>query len=299
MSRDLFSKYIWIIDTIKRHGRISRRELDSLWRRSSYSQGEGLPRRTFYNYRTAIEQLFGITIMCDPVTFEYYIGDQSIAGGGNVTDWMLNSAAINNSLADASAIADRIFVEDVPSAREHLASVITALKEYHPIVFTYHPYTRSTPNTGVVIEPYFLKIFRQRWYVTGRNTRQNVIKTYALDRMSNLSVQSEVFEMPVDFSPAVYARDSFGIIFNQGNTYQVSLKCDPRRAKYLRALPLHHSQNEMVGDGYSVFTYRLKLTPDLVQELVSLGPSVTVLSPPELKAMVVKELTATLANYNQ
>ena len=66
MSSNLLARYIWIVDTIRRHGRISRSELDAKWRRSQFSDnGEGLPRRTFYNYRQAIEELFNVSLTFD------------------------------------------------------------------------------------------------------------------------------------------------------------------------------------------------------------------------------------------
>ena len=40
MARNLLNRYIWIIDTIHRHGRITRSELNELWKKSSYSNGE-------------------------------------------------------------------------------------------------------------------------------------------------------------------------------------------------------------------------------------------------------------------
>ena len=79
----------------------------------------------------------------------------------------------------------------------------------------------------------------------------------------------------------------------------VKLKVEARQAKYFRALPLHPSQEEMVNDKYSIFTYRLRITPDFVSELLSYGPRITVLSPPELKTMVLSDLRAALANYTR
>ncbi|WP_278434870.1 exo-beta-N-acetylmuramidase NamZ domain-containing protein [Muribaculum intestinale] len=37
MSRDLFSRYIWLIDTIKRYGALTREQINQLWIRSSFS----------------------------------------------------------------------------------------------------------------------------------------------------------------------------------------------------------------------------------------------------------------------
>ncbi|MDE7237544.1 MAG: WYL domain-containing protein, partial [Paramuribaculum sp.] len=78
MSQNLFNRYIWLVDTIRRHGRITRSELNRLWVRSSFSDGtdRGIPRRTFYNYRNAIAELFGVDILYDPATYEYSISSE-------------------------------------------------------------------------------------------------------------------------------------------------------------------------------------------------------------------------------
>lgn len=298
MSKDLFNRYIWLIDTIKRYGHITREELNVRWKKSPFSNGEPLPRRTFYNYRMAIEDLFKVNIECNPSTFEYYIDEGDTYNEG-VTNWLLNTTAMSNVLSESRDISNRIFIEDVPSAREFLATVIDALKEYHQIKFTYQPYSRTNATPDIIVEPYFLKIFRQRWYVTGRNIKEDKIKTYALDRMKDVVVLQELFEMPEDFDAESYTKYSFGVIFSQGEVKNVSIKTDSRQAKYLRALPLHQSQQEMIHDTYSIFNYRLRITPDFVQELLSHGPSITVLDPPELKAMVVTSLEESLANYKK
>lgn len=297
MSRNLLGKYIWIIDTIVRYGTITRERLNELWMRSRYSDGSPLPRRTFYTYRQAIEDLFNITIECNPATYEYSIKG---AGGhdGSVTDWLLNSATISDVLSGVRDISSRVFLEDVPSARDHLATVTEGLRGNHPLRFTYHPYTRVNPTRGVVVEPYFLKIFRQRWYVTGRNVKDDTIKTYALDRMTDVTLDESTFTIPPHFDAEEFVADAFGIIFTQGTTHHVAIRADSHQAKYLRALPLHRSQSEVIHDNYSIFYYNLKLTTDFVQELLSLGPNIKVISPPELRAMIVDSLRASLAQYD-
>ena len=50
MAKDTLSRYVWIVDTIRRYGRISRRELNECWARSRFANGETeIPRRTFFN----------------------------------------------------------------------------------------------------------------------------------------------------------------------------------------------------------------------------------------------------------
>ena len=219
MSHNLLGRYVWIIDTIRRYGSITLRKLNELWQKSAVSDGQPLPRRTFYNYRLAIAELFNITIASNPSTYEYYIDAEE--SRESITDWLLNSAAMSNVLSTVSDVSDLIFLEDIPSARLYLSQVVSALRDRHPVRFTYRPYTRSTATPGVVVEPYFLKIFRQRWYMTGRNTADGRIKTYALDRMEEVRVDEAVFTPDPAFDAGAYVRDAFGIIFSQGETKEV------------------------------------------------------------------------------
>lgn len=297
MSSGLLNKYIWLVDTIRRYGRISRKELDRLWRMSPFSQGECMPRRTFYDYRNAVAELFNIEIKCDLSTYEYYIDEGTDPHGEGLANWLFNTAALNDMLSGSRAVADRIFLEDVPSARPHLADVVDALKARHPVRFDYNPYTRSTPTRDVVLRPYLVKIFRQRWYVAGLEMASGRVKTYALDRISRLSTLPETFDDDADFDPEEYFRHSFGIVVTHGEVRDVKIRADARQAKYLRALPLHHSQSEVVHDDYSIFSYRLRLSDDLVEELLSHGPAIEVLEPRELRAMVRDRLEKALEAY--
>lgn len=296
MANDLLSRYIWLIDTIRSYRRITRDELNSRWRRSRFSTGENLPRRTFYNYRQAIEDLFQINIGYDPRTFEYFI-EADDTHNESMTNWLLNSAAMNNVLSESRHVSDRIFLENVPSAREHLSLIIEAIKDPRAIRFTYQTFSRVNPTPGIMLEPYLLKIFRQRWYVAGRNVKEDTVKTYALERMTDVNLLPDRFTFPEDFDPESYFNDSFGIMVDRSEVRDVALRTDKRQAKYFRALPLHHSQQEMVHDDFSIFRYHIRLTQDFVQELLSYGPRITVLEPPELRAMITTSLRESLAAY--
>lgn len=296
MARESINRCVWLVDTIKRYGRITRKQLDECWQRSPYSGGRPLSRRTFCNHRDAVEELFNIRIECDRISYEYYIADED-SHNESVTNWLLNSVSLNNVLSGSREISDRIFVEEVPSAREFLSTVITSLKQHHPIKFTYRPYTRSVPTRGVVLEPYFLKLFKQRWYVVGHHVAEDRIKTYALDRMKDVTALNDTFTPDPGFDAATYFKDSYGIVVTQSDVKKVVLKVDSRQAKYFAALPLHHSQYQTVSDSYSLFTMWLRITDDFVEELLSHGPRITVLEPAELRARMKRELGDALANY--
>lgn len=296
MRPDSLTKYIWIIDTISAHGHISRAELSDLWLRSPLSDGNPIPHRTFFTYRRDIERIFGIDILCN-AAYEYYIDKPQGASGEAFRDWMLDSYALRHAMTDARDISERIVVEKVPSARNHLSPLIDAIRHTKVVRFTYSGYTRPFPDKGITLTPYFLRLYRQRWYVIGARRGDGEVRTYALDRISDLEITTATFTMPADPDPELYFRDIYGITYSHGETRTIKLKVKPYYANYLRGLPLHPSQTEQIYSDGSIFTYKMKITPDLVRDLVGIGPDITVLEPRALVLQVKEQLLATLANY--
>ena len=297
MARNLINRYVWLVDTISRFGRITLKDLNEAWLRSDISEGKPLARRTFFHYRDAVEEMFDINIQCDKSTFEYYISDAGNESNARLRSWVVDSVSMSGTLSNAHDISGRIMLENVPSAREHLPVIIDAMKQNRRICFSYKSYMRTKPTDGIVLEPYFVKIFKQLWYVIGLNVKDGLVKTYALDRMSCLNLQQETFVMPQNINPSEFFKDCFGIITNQNSAKRIVLRVEPTQAKYLRALPLHHSQQEVVHDQYSIFSYKMRITYDLKEEIMSHGASIEVLEPKELKTLIRTELEQALKNY--
>ncbi len=295
--RNTLNCYLWLVDTIRRYGHITLADLSRQWKLSPLSGGEPLARRTFHTYRAAAEQLLGVTIACNRSTYEYYIEDSG-DNGRNIQDWLLDSMALSDALRNAGDISSRVVLENVPSAREHLPMLLDALKQNICIQFDYKAYTRARSTMGIVLEPYFVKIFKQVWYVIGYNVKDKKIKTYALDRMSDLTLLAgKTFDMPDGFSPSEFFADCFGITTNQNQAKHIVLRAESTQAKYFRAVPLHHSQREEVHDTYSVFHYHMRITYDLREELLSHGSAIEVIRPPELRTMIRDELQRALKQY--
>ena len=296
--RNLISVYIWIVDTIQRYGAITLAQLNDLWVKSALGDGNPIPRRTFFHYRDAIEEMFNISLKCNRSTFEYYIDEEESENDSRMQQWLLDSMSMSGMLTNSRDISHRIVLENVPSARQYLSVVIDAMRDNQRIKFSYKSYKRVNAVDGIVIEPYFVKIFKQLWYVVGMNVKDGIIKTYALDRMSKLVITPETFKMPEGFDPADFFKDCFGIITSHTAPKDIVLRVSTTQAKYFRALPLHPSQQEEIHDAYSIFRYKMRLTYDLKEEIMSHGSDVEVVSPPELKAQITSELKKALSNYN-
>lgn len=125
------------------------------------------------------------------------------------------------------------------------------------------------------------------------------LRTYALDRVTEMEVTPTKFKMPRGMTMATYFGNIVGITSSKAPAREVVIQTSATRAKYLRALPLHHTQQEEAHDFYSIFRYRLKINYELVSELMAMGPDVTVIAPRELRLMLLDRLRCTFANYQQ
>lgn len=285
MAKDLFNRYIWLVDTIYRADGITFEEINEKWLRNSMSEGLDLPLKTFHNHRKAIEDMFDINIVCDKRGgYKYYIENADDMEKGGVRTWLLNTFAVNNLINESHHLKRRIVFEQIPSGQNFLTPVIEAMRDGMSIEIKYKSFWRQDEYTTEV-EPYFVKVFKQRWYLIARNKIKDAIRIYALDRIRALSQTGNAFVMPKDFSPEEYFYNSFGII-SQDNCLPeiVELKVYGMQKEYFRTLPLHHSQEEVENaDGYSIFRYYLSPTYDFIQEILSHGCEVEVLSPQHLR----------------
>lgn len=51
MAANLFGRYVWLIDTLRRYKRLTFQEISELWQESGLGYGEELPLRTFHNHQ--------------------------------------------------------------------------------------------------------------------------------------------------------------------------------------------------------------------------------------------------------
>lgn len=295
MAKDKIAYYIWIVDTILKHGRITKNDLNELWVKSPYSGGNPMADRTFYKYRRGIEESFSIEILCDQ-DGSYRIDSNESPYVKQFTDWTLNNSAATSVMQQLGSSSGRVEIEDIPSAREFLPIVSQAMSKNHMVVFTYAGFARSRPEVGILFAPYFLKLYKQRWYMFGEKDGGG-LRTYALDRVTEMEVTPTKFKMPRGIRMENYFGHIVGITSSKAPVREVIIQTTSTRAKYLRALPLHHSQQEEVHDFYSVFRYRLKINYELISELMAMGPDVTVIAPRELQMMLIDRLRNTLNNY--
>ena len=238
MAKDTFTRYIWLVDTIYRADGITFEEINEKWLRSSMSDGQDIPLKTFHNHRNAIEEIFDISIVCDRRNgYRYYVENADDMKKGGVRTWLLNTFAVNNLINESHRLKRRILFERIPSGQKHLTTIIEAMRDGHTLEMTYRSFWRQDSYTAEV-EPYFVKIFRQRWYMVARNTAKDALRIYALDRVQEMRETDNSFTYPKDFDPEEYFCDCFGIIHDDNCPPEiVELKVFGTQREYFRTLP--------------------------------------------------------------
>lgn len=255
-----------------------------------------MPDRTFYHYRRSIEEIFNLEIKCDRAG-RYYLNLPNTGRSHALMNWLLDSMAVSSAINENQPGDERIEIEDVPSAREYLPLVLEAIRDSVKLCFTYAGFSRSRAETKIMFQPYFLKRYKQRWYMIGLKEKGESIRTYALDRVKEMQLIREEFEKPGSITLEEMFGNIVGVTTSKAPVRIVKLKTTPIQAKYFRALPLHPSQTEETHDNYSIFTYKLQLNYELAHEILSLGDAVKVLEPKELELMVVNQLKDALKQY--
>lgn len=288
MSKQLLTRYIWLVDTIYQAGYegITLSEISDKWRNNvRMSKGDFYNWRTFMRHKNDVLELFGVDIGCHKSNNAYYIverGDLSDSSG--FRRWLIETLSVNNRLNESAQLKDRILLETNPSGGECLATILEAMRDSCMLTFDYHPFWMEDKVSNLYhVEPFALKVFKRRWYLLGRYDGKK-LKIYALDRMSNIDIEFNKFELPADFSAEAYFSTCFGIFVGDEPPQIIRLKVKAKQANYLRTLPLHSSQKEVeCTDKYSVFTYFLRPTFDFIQELLTMGDQIEVLEPKSLR----------------
>lgn len=279
-------KYTWLIETIRRAGKITHKELSDKWESNKeLSDSNPLPRATFNRWRDAIFEQFGIIIDCQKTGgYMYFIANPEDIDEDKLKKWMLDSFAVGNVIGENLALKDRILVDEIPSGRDHLTTIMEAMKENRVVNITYRPFTKSQSYT-FPIEPYCVKLFENRWYVLAHNTHYDDIRLYGLDRVESAQVTSETFKLPKSFRASEYFSTSYGIVLeNREKPEKIVIRANEDHKHYLNSLPIHHSQ-KLIEDCGEYADYELFLAPtyDFVMKLLQAGAMVEVIEPSHLR----------------
>ena len=293
----LLNRYVWFVTTIYNRGPISLADLQLRYE-SHFGRGEELSERQFHRYTDAVEELFDIEIKYSRSRRGYVISDREGIDNMGMRKWLLQTFSVNSVLHESQELKNRILLENIPSGQHHLTTIVDTMREGVKLSMVYQSFGAEKPSTFDV-EPWCVKLFEQRWYMLGMSDK---LRIYALDRIKALEPTERKFKLPKKFDAAKFFEDYYGIIIGDEDfdVEPVALKVDSWQSKYLRTLPLHHTQVEVErNEEYSIFEYHLCPSFDFRQKLLSMGETVEVLAPQLLRDNIFKSVGYMSENYNK
>lgn len=259
-----------------------------------YSYNFNISKRTFQRDIDDISFLFNIDIEYNKSRKVYEIKDNSNKG---ITQKMIEAFETLDALNLSTKVSKFIhFEKRKPQGTANLKDLICAIKETKQVQFEYKKFWQDETSTRQV-EPYTLKEFKQRWYLIAKDKGDNEIKSFGLDRISELISQNIKFTYPQDFDIEKYYFHCFGIISpNADKPEEIILSFTAYQGKYIKSFPLHASQ-EILIDTEEEFRIKLMLyiTHDLFMELLSYGQNIKILAPPSL----IDKYKATIAQIQK
>ena len=299
MGSKTINRYIWLLDVLLQKKKLTFEEVSDLWEKSCLGDGNPLPLRTFHQHKSAIEEMFGVEIKCNPSDgYHYYISDPEIFKKDRTKHWLFNSFTLSNLIIAGHNMEDRILFEDIPHGTEYLQTVIEAMQQSKVLEIDYQPF--SGEHNIYHLAPYAMKVYNRRWYVVGKLSESGGIRNIALDRLVDMQMTDVSFKVPKSFNAEKYYANSVGIFVNDELKPQtVRIKVYGRNVEYIRSLPLHKSQEEVLTKNgeYSEFKYKVCLTPELTTQLLAMGENAEVLEPQELREMMKKRTTKMINLY--
>ena len=120
---------------------------------------------------------------------------------------------------------------------QFMEPILRAMEKNHQVIMDYQSYDWSTAST-INVEPYFLRLFKHRWYLIGKNTERGHIRNYPLDRIQKITDTENKFNSPKKFTAHNHLRLLCNLITDDDLKRINNLKTTSEQAPYLRNLPL-------------------------------------------------------------
>ena len=307
--------YCWLIALLEsRH--LTFQEIVDEWEEASANKDhEQLTLRTFHRYRTAISSQFGISVECDKSDgYRYYVRRDKVECN-ETTEWMLSSMRLA-SLGEQLKYHNKVMLDTPPYNSEYLDDILRAIDKHYLLKFKY--VSAFGAESDIVLQPAFLRYFKQRWYVIGVKNlgeeqraerdgldERKLVRCLPFDRISYLKVICEDHPLSAKMkrflTPENYYEDCFGIMRMEDEPVEkIRIRAFYPEYNLIEEVPLHESQQRVLESKDGMYReYQLSVRPsrDFLQELLWHGRNIMVLRPESLRQKMIGILRDMARSY--
>jgi len=201
------------------------------------------------------------------------------------------------------SLPDYISFEDHTRASgwEYLPDLTTAIIDHTVLNIKYKSFVHET---GVIVfHPYYLKEYRNRWYVFGWNEEKNMINTLALDRIQSVRVNTDelVYKLSAGrFDPETYFRNIIGVTrFSDAEPVRILLYVSPKTAPYIKTKKIHDNMEIIKEDpdGSIVVSLEVEINYELLSTLHGFQDGIKIIEPMHLRVQFIEMLERMINIY--
>lgn len=246
----------------------------------------GISVRTLQRDFNDIAEMFEVNIK-NKRGYGYYIVDTLDNPTCDYDQLLLNFDLLTSVSKDSDVSGYLLPEHHRPRGSENIPLLINAIKNRLEVQFEYVLVRQDDKIISKRVKPYFLKESLGLWYLVAFDEKER-LKCYGLDRIHNLMETSNTFRRDNSIDASTLFKDSSGIWDDPAiPVEEIELSYSPLDGKFLKAMPLHHSQ-EIISDNEEEFRIRvrLRITNDFVMALLSRSSSLTVIKPLSLRERV-------------
>lgn len=287
-----------IIKTLRKKPCTFKEILDVLEDYRDYNLGCSI--RTFQRDLKEIESLYKIEIKCNRSENAYEITDDQI---GEHEERLLETFDLLNALNFTEKHSKKMLLEKrKPLGTEHLHGLLHAIDNRLEVTFLHEKFwDTASGKQKRTVRPIALKEARFRWYLIAKDTKDQKIKTFGLDRITQLDITKKGFAEITGYNPEKAFQHCFGVINTEDKKPEkIVLSFTLMQANYIKSLPLHPSQ-KVVSENENECMIDLFLSPtyDFVMELLAMGKEVKVVSPKSLQKEICQKLSEAIKGYEE
>ena len=194
-----------------------------------------------------------------------------------------------------------IHFDSVPNLKglKLLNPLYNYILQKQPLLIRYKPY--NTDEIAVVLHPYLLKEFRNRWFLIGCTDDNLTLFNFALDRIKEVSPATDVeYKENPQFNKSTFYDDVVGVSKNINNRpINVIFWASNKESNYIKTKPIHKSQTIVREDeNGTTFKIRVVVNYELYSVFSSYTGGVRILSPAFAVRHMKRTLQYTLSLYN-
>ncbi|MEM1211763.1 MAG: YafY family protein [Planctomycetota bacterium] len=149
------------------------------------------------------------------------------------------------------------------------------------------------PLTSLRVYPYALHLAARAWYLFAYSTLHDEVRVFKLQRITRVTVTSTPFQRPADFTPQTKLRNAWQLNPSPPGTpdHTVKLRFTPKVATNVTETRWHPTQHHTLdADGSATVSFTLSGLDEIAWWLCGYADQVTILEPPELRALVRNRL---------